>query len=945
MPSRKARRQKQQAARNERRVKEQTLRKPDQRAAKSAVARHGDSQRVQVTGWRRWRFRLAAMTVVPVLFFAVLELGLRAFGYGYPTGFFVRIDGRDGYTTNQQFGWRFFPPAIARVPAVCELPADKADNGYRVFVLGSSAAMGTPEPAFGFARMLKAMLEGEYPRGKFEVVNAAMTAVNSHVVLPIARDCAHQNADLFVVYMGNNEVVGPYGCAGAFARFSPKLSAIRASIAVKTSRIAQLLEQGIRRWAKQDETFTEWKGMETFAGNRVAFDDPRLQKVYSHFRANLAEICDLAGKSRAKIILCTVATNLKDSAPFASLHRTDLTESDRAKWEETYAAAIASAEAGEHAEAVQKFLRAASIDDCFADLHFRLGHCLLALKQFDKAREHFMLARDLDALRFRADTQINRIIREVAAQRAAQGVYLVDVERAFEESDKTQYKIPGEELFYEHVHMNPEGNYLLAEAVFQQIAAILPDYAQKGALSPAAAPSAERCFELIALTRWDQYRMERDISEMQDKPPFTSQLDYAQRRALRQEKLEKLKAEGTSPAALQDGYRGYLAALGRDPEDSEIRRSFAGLLLERRDYEGAAEQWRILLARFPEIAKWHMELGEVLQAQAKPTEAIAEFREVMRINPAVAWSVYFNIGTVFLQQGKLPDAAEQFRRALAIHPRLAKAHNSLGAVLYQQGNLTQAIEHYGHALKLDSQLASAHNNLGCALAKQGKLPEAIEHYRQALQIDPWHLDVYHNLASALRKQGKAAEATDQFRQAARMAPESADAQYWLGSVLAAESRIREAADAYRQALRIDPGHLRAGHNLGVALTQLGETADAIDQYRRVLERTPDSLPTLNNLARILATHENPEFRNGPEAVRLMKQACERTAYKDPQLLDTLAAAYAEAGQFESALAAARSALQFAQAQRERDLIARIEFGLSIYKNRQPFRERPARTDP
>lgn len=116
------------------------------------------SKRPQVPGWRKWLYRLLSATVIPSLFFLLLEGSLRVCGFGDPSGFFVKIEGRDAHTTNPHFGWRFFPPSMARTPVVCELPAKKKEGTYRIFVLGGSAAQGIPASAFSFGRMLRAML-------------------------------------------------------------------------------------------------------------------------------------------------------------------------------------------------------------------------------------------------------------------------------------------------------------------------------------------------------------------------------------------------------------------------------------------------------------------------------------------------------------------------------------------------------------------------------------------------------------------------------------------------------------------------------------------------------------------------------------------------------------------------------------------------------------------
>ena len=916
-----------------RRRKKPRAEKSDFPNAKSDPPKPSNPRRPKVTGWRKWAFRLAAVTLVPALFFVLVEVGLRVFGYGYPSGFFVKIDGRDSYTTNQRFGWRFFPPAIARAPRPCEFPAEKPQNAYRVFVLGGSAAMGTPDPAFAFGRTLQAMLQDRYPDTQFEVINAAMTAINSHVAVPIARDCARHQPDLFIVYMGNNEVVGPFGSGTAFQGFSPNLTVIRASVYLKSTKIGQL----IGNIAGGDDVRKTWRGMEMFE-DHVAADDPRMKKVYSHFRANLADICDVAQASGAPTVVCTVPSNLKDTAPFAAVHRGDLDESESATWQGFYESGIALAEAGKHAEAVATFLEAAAIDDRHADLHFRLGHGFLAIEQFNKAREHLVLARDLDALRFRADTRINQIIRDVAGGKSDREAYLVDAQRAFQQSELTQHGLPGSELFYEHVHMNPEGNYLLAKTVFKQVAAILPDSIRGGASKSVSPPPPRRCFELVALTAWDRYRMASIISEMEAKPPFTNQLDHDKRQTLRQQHLEELRAAGTSPAALADAQRCYNAALERAGDDLELRRHFAQLLEERGEYEDAAEQWRVLLERFPDMAHWRIKLGTALKSQGKSDDAVAEFSEAMRLNPALASSAHFNIGTVRLEQGKLEDAAEQFHRALDADPDMAQAHNSLGAVLQHQGKSDDAIECFRRALTLDPNLAGAHHNLGYVLAGQDALREAAEHYRQALEIDPGHLKTYPALASVLARQGNTSEAMAQYRRAVRAAPDNADAHYRLANMLITRGAKLEAIGEFREVLRIDPDHVRAGHNLATALRLSGRTPEAIEQFRQVLQRQPDFLPACNALAGILASHPDPRFRNGAEAVRIMKEVCAQMPTKNPAYLNTLAAAYAEANQFEEAVSVATKALNVARAQTNQKLAAAIEYRLALYRRDRPFRD-------
>ena len=150
------------------------------------------------------------------------------------------VDGRPYLGENVKFGWRFFPPILAREFEPFAFPARKSADTYRIFVLGSSAAQGIPNHAFCFGRFLQFMLQERFPGVHFEVITTAMAAINSHVVREIARDCARYDPDLFVVYMGNNEVVGPYGPGTVLTPALSNLHLIRLGIALRATRIGQL---------------------------------------------------------------------------------------------------------------------------------------------------------------------------------------------------------------------------------------------------------------------------------------------------------------------------------------------------------------------------------------------------------------------------------------------------------------------------------------------------------------------------------------------------------------------------------------------------------------------------------------------------------------------------------------------------------------------------------
>src|SRR5437870_2409105 len=141
-------------------------------------------------------FRWVGALVLPVFILFGIELALRLVGFGFPAGFFVRSEtGPPGlFSENPKFGWCFFPKGLARAPDPLRLSKTKPSGTCRIFVFGESAALGDPEPAYGFSRILEVLLEEQSPGTKFEIINVAMTAISSHAIRDIAHECDPFNA-------------------------------------------------------------------------------------------------------------------------------------------------------------------------------------------------------------------------------------------------------------------------------------------------------------------------------------------------------------------------------------------------------------------------------------------------------------------------------------------------------------------------------------------------------------------------------------------------------------------------------------------------------------------------------------------------------------------------------------------------------------------------------
>src|ERR1043166_2807042 len=588
---------------------------------------------VATAGWRRWAGRLALMLLGPLFFLGTLELALRLCGYGYPTSFFVKTDDGHHYTANRSFGWRFFPRETSPPPHPFLMPVQKEPGTLRVFILGESAALGTPAPPFGFGRILEVMLREQYPNRRIEVINAPMRGIDSNIILPIARECARHQPDLFIVYMGNNEAIGLYSPEPGSRNLGSRRWLLRAGQRVKSLKLFQLLESIYRKARKPPPRKPQ--DMEYFRAHYFASDDPGRAITYSNFRENLDEICHAGIHGRTKVLASTVGSNLKDFPPLGSLHRRDLSERDRAAWDTSFAAGTKAESQEQYTNAIQQYLEAARMDDHFAELHFRLARCYFATGQFTNAQEHFALGRDWDALQFRTDRKLNTIIREIVSSRQGQ-VQLVDAERAFAESALSEHHIPGSALFNDHVHMSFDGDYTLARTMLPAVAAALGLSNSTGSAESAKLPTRAECAERLAFTPWEEVNVAAGMLHSLDNPPFLDQLDHKERQAranqIIQERLKALnqKEEHAKATAI------YRAAIARNPSDWQLHFIFGNFLSDTQDYNAAVEEYKYVVSLLPKLQPMRMALGKALLATGRTADALDQFDEILRFDPDYA---------------------------------------------------------------------------------------------------------------------------------------------------------------------------------------------------------------------------------------------------------------------------------------------------------------------
>jgi len=267
----------------------------------------------------------------------------------------------------------------------------------------------------------------------------------------------------------------------------------------------------------------------------------------------------------------------------------------------------------------------------------------------------------------------------------------------------------------------------------------------------------------------------------------------------------------------------------------------------------------------------------------------------------------------FQQTTSWRDTKTLWTHAIAVTKNNDVALTNLGALYMKPGEMDKALGYFEQALAIRSSsadrhysmsLALIHNSLGHALARSNRLGEAIEHLREAVHLRPDYPDGHYNLATALFQQGNI------------------------------DGAIRE----WRTMLTIRPNEPGAHTGLANALVQKGLLREAADHYEKALQSDPDAIHALNNLAWLISAGPDDSLRKNEVGLNLALKVNHLTNENNPVYVRTLAAAYAQAGQFDKATEIARRAVELANAKGMRDLTGEIAHDVELYQRREPLRD-------
>jgi tetratricopeptide (TPR) repeat protein len=332
-------------------------------------------------------------------------------------------------------------------------------------------------------------------------------------------------------------------------------------------------------------------------------------------------------------------------------------------------------------------------------------------------------------------------------------------------------------------------------------------------------------------------------------------------------------------------------------------------------------------------------IGPIALASAGLANLADSFKNGRALILSTALCVVAVLATLTWRQAAMyGDIDTLWRTTLARNSGCWMAHNNLGMVLFEKGQLDEAIRHYRRTLEMQPDFWDADYNLGTALLGKGQVDEAIFYCDKAVRMQPNDPDAHVAFANALLQKKRTDDAIAHYQKAVAIRPDYFFARYGLGHALLEKGKLDSAIEHSRAALLIQPNNADCHTVLAIALDEKGQWAEAIQHYEKALEISPQSISALNNLAWLLAAGSNASLRNGARAIQFAQQADQLSGGTNVLVLRTLAAAYAEAGQFGKAIETAHAAMQLGQSQRDDSLATELQQEIALYELGLPYRE-------
>lgn len=602
-----------------------------------------NENKVEIDDSKNRLFTIIAISI-PLLFFILLEFGLRIGNYKGNLDLFIfpdDLNGKIGFPNPDYAKRYFFNTFVIPNPSRDSFLAQKPDTSYRIFTLGESSAVGYP---YGFnikfSAIVKDALSDMLPNKLVEMVNLGTSAINSYTLYDQTDEVLEQQPDAIIIYTGHNEFYGALGVGSseslgafpAFVRLYLKIQRLKTFLLLRdiiTKITALFYGNPVSNGTLMERVVKEQEipyGSELYELGRIQFK--------SNMRAVIKKFRD----RNIPVYISSVASNLKDQSPFVSVKS------------EKYPA---------------------------ANELFNQAKKALNQNKIQLADSLFTLARDLDALRFRATSDFNQIIKDLAAET---GSIYVPGEEAFRTASPNG--IIGNELILEHLHPNVNGYALLGETFVKSLIENPPSNLQ---------------FDVEKLKTWEEYKANL----------FASDFDTT----LGNIKILKLKSGW--PFVSKKESDGSIYYKPQNLVDSIALDCSNGKL-------------------FWERAK--VELAQKLTERKQYKQAIQEYMGIAKDAPYNA-SPFVFASQIYIEMNELNNAEPLLLHAYKLEKN-AFVSKMLGSIQVNKKNYPEGIRLLKESLELKNSDPQAWYNLSGAYALSQNFIEAFNAAKKVEQLNP-----------------------------------------------------------------------------------------------------------------------------------------------------------------------------------------------------------------
>jgi len=585
--------------------------------------------------------------IIPIIFFILLEAGLRIFDYGRNDNQWIEITETKQMLNPEIAGRYFFNTKNFPQSNNETFDINKKENAFRVFVLGGSSAAGFPySPNGTFSRYIRHRLELLYPEIPIEVINTAITATNSYTIRDLLPGIIEQEPDLILIYAGHNEYYGALGVGSMenigesreFVHFIIWLNKFKTVEFVRNlfSSISSLFSSDLI-----DETHRGGTLMARIVKNQlITFNSESYSTGLNQFKGNLEDILKIASDENIPVIIGTLISNLKDQHPFESVKTS----------EQELAETIFT-------RAQQKFNQ----------------------QDYHSADSLFRIAKDLDALRFRAPEKMNSIIKELAQKFKCD---IVNLDSVF--SAESTDGIVGNNLLIDHLHPKLSGYFLMGKIYFEEmkILGYLPKQNPEKFLDTEV--------DSLVISNFPYSRLDSVVSDIRllgllNDWPFVKNPDFS----------------WLNDLDLKDMVDSLAYSIAVENKNWEIgHRQAAEWYLAKSNYSRFADEMKVLTSQYP-----------------------------FKLS-------YYDYASAELINAKEYDLAYQFLYKRYKESPDAFSSKWLGNINLNRKEVDHAIKYLAQSIKLDNTDAQTFFNLSGAYIQKEEIKVALEFLEKCIEINP-----------------------------------------------------------------------------------------------------------------------------------------------------------------------------------------------------------------